>query len=73
MAKKRVLIISVKAGAGHIRAAEAVRKAFMNLAKDPKGLEIIQRIYNHEGYAPAQDSDYNEVRTYLERKDQWSF
>lgn len=28
MAKKKVLIISVKAGAGHIRAAEAVRKVF---------------------------------------------
>jgi phosphonate transport system substrate-binding protein len=52
---------------------EEVRQAFINLAKDAKGLEIIQKIYNHEGYAPAQDSDYNGVRTYLERKDQWSF
>jgi phosphonate transport system substrate-binding protein len=52
---------------------EKVRKAFINLAKDPKGLEIIQKIYNHEGYAPAKDSDYNEVRTYLERKESWSF
>ncbi len=52
---------------------EEVRQAFINLAKDPKGLEIIQKIYNHEGYAPAKDSDYNEVRTYLERKESWSF
>lgn len=52
---------------------EKVRDAFINLAKDPKGLEIIQKIYNHEGYAPAKDSDYNEVRTYLERKNSWSF
>jgi len=52
---------------------EAVRQAFINIAKKPEGLEIVRKIYNHEGYAPAQDSDYNEVRTYLERKDQWSF
>ena len=52
---------------------EAVRQAFINIAKKPEGLEIVRKIYNHEGYAPAKDSDYNEVRTYLERKNQWSF
>jgi phosphonate transport system substrate-binding protein len=52
---------------------EAVRQAFINIAKKPEGLEIVRKIYNHEGYAPAQDSDYDEVRTYLERKNQWNF
>ena len=52
---------------------EKVKKAFIAISKDPKGLEIIRGIYNHEGYAEAQDSDYDEVRVYLERKDQWDF
>ncbi len=50
-----------------------VRDAFIAISKDPKGLEIIRGIYNHEGYEAAKDSDYNEVRTYLERKNQWDF
>ncbi|HSV56987.1 MAG TPA: phosphate/phosphite/phosphonate ABC transporter substrate-binding protein [Magnetospirillaceae bacterium] len=52
---------------------EAVRQAFMNMVKDPKGLEIVRRIYNHEGYAPAKDSDYDLVRTYLARQKKWKF
>jgi phosphonate transport system substrate-binding protein len=52
---------------------ERVRQAFMALADDPNGLEIIQRIYNHEGYAPASDEDYNEVRLYLTRMEEWDF
>lgn len=52
---------------------EAVRMAFINMMKDPKGLEIMRKIYNHEGYAPAKDSDYDLVRTYLKRQKQWKF
>jgi len=52
---------------------DAVKQAFLNIAKSEKGLEIIRAIYSHEGYAEAKDSDYDEVRTYLERKDSWSF
>ena len=50
-----------------------IRDAFIALSSDPAGLEIIQRIYNHEGYAPAQDSEYDPVRTYLERSSSWNF
>ncbi len=52
---------------------ERVRQAFIALADDPAGLEIIQRIYNHEGYAPAADSDYDGVRLYLTRMEEWDF
>ncbi len=52
---------------------ERVRQAFMALADDPAGLEIIQRIYNHEGYAPASDGDYDGVRLYLTRMEEWDF
>lgn len=52
---------------------EAVRMAFINMMKDPTGLEIMRKIYNHEGYAPAKDSDYDLVRTYLKRQKQWKF
>ena len=52
---------------------ERVRQAFIALSKDPAGLEIIQRIYNHEGYAPAADPDYDEVRLYLKRMSEWDF
>lgn len=52
---------------------DAVRNAFINMVKKPEGLLIMQKIYNHEGYAPAADADYNLVRTYLTRQKQWKF
>lgn len=52
---------------------QKVKDAFIAISKDPKGLEIVRGIYNHEGYAEAKDSDYDEVRTYLERKNEWDF
>ena len=52
---------------------ERVRQAFIALSQDPAGLEIIRRIYNHEGYAPAVDSDYDGVRVYLQRMEEWDF
>jgi len=52
---------------------EKVKQAFLNIAASEEGLTIIRDIYSHEGYAEAKDSDYEEVRTYLERKDSWSF
>lgn len=52
---------------------EAVKQAFLNIAASESGLEIIRAIYSHEGYATAIDSDYDEVRTYLERQKEWSF
>ncbi len=50
---------------------EDIKKAFMAIAESEEGLEIVRAIYSHEGYAEAKDSDYDEVRTYLERKDEW--
>jgi phosphonate transport system substrate-binding protein len=52
---------------------ERIRLAFINMVKKPEGLLIMQKIYNHEGYAPAKDSDYDLVRTYLTRQKQWKF
>ena len=52
---------------------QRVADAFLEMVKEPAGLEIMQRIYNHEGYTPVQDSDYNLVRTYLARSQTWSF
>jgi phosphonate transport system substrate-binding protein len=52
---------------------ERIRLAFINMVKQPEGLLIMQKIYNHEGYAPAKDSDYDLVRTYLSRQKQWKF
>lgn len=52
---------------------ERIRLAFINMVKKPEGLLIMQKIYNHEGYAPAKDSDYDQVRTYLTRQKQWKF
>ena len=51
----------------------AIRQAFLAMVKDPAGLAIMQKIYNHEGYAPAKDADYDLVRTYLKRQKQWKF
>ncbi|MBN2851523.1 MAG: phosphate/phosphite/phosphonate ABC transporter substrate-binding protein [Clostridia bacterium] len=50
-----------------------VKEAFINIAKTEEGLAIVRGIYSHEGYAEAKDSDYDEVRTYLERQKSWNF
>jgi phosphonate transport system substrate-binding protein len=50
---------------------KAVKDAFLAISESEEGVAIVRAIYNHEGYAEAQDSDYDEVRTYLERKNQW--
>ena len=39
-------------------------KAFQNIAKSKKGHAIISSVYQHEGYVPAKDSDFNTVRKY---------
>jgi phosphonate transport system substrate-binding protein len=50
---------------------EDIKAAFLAISESEEGLAIIRAIYNHEGYEEAKDSDYDEVRTYLERKDSW--
>jgi phosphonate transport system substrate-binding protein len=52
---------------------EQVRQAFIAIVADPVGFEILQKIYNHFGYAPATDSDYDGVRVYLKRMQEWDF
>lgn len=52
---------------------DKVKQAFINIASSEEGLEIVRAIYSHEGYAEATDSEYDTVREYLARKDEWSF
>ncbi len=52
---------------------DKVKAAFLAIAASDKGHEIIKAIYSHEGYAEASDADYEVVKEYLARKDQWSF
>jgi phosphonate transport system substrate-binding protein len=48
-----------------------IKQAFISIAESEEGLEIVRAIYSHEGYAEAKDSEYDQVRTYLKRKDEW--
>lgn len=52
---------------------EDIKQAFINIAESEEGLEIIRAVYNHEGYAEATDDEYDIVRTYLERQEEWIF
>jgi phosphonate transport system substrate-binding protein len=52
---------------------EKVKQAFINIASTEAGRAIIRAVYNHEGYAEALDSEYDIVRTYLERQEDWTF
>ncbi|XFA98922.1 phosphate/phosphite/phosphonate ABC transporter substrate-binding protein [Candidatus Izemoplasma sp. B36] len=50
-----------------------ITQAFLDIAASEDGLAIIRAVYNHEGYAEAEDSEYDIVRTYLERQENWTF
>ena len=52
---------------------QKVADAFMAIAASEEGLEIIRAIYSHEGYAPVTDAEYDQVREYLARQDEWTF
>ncbi|MGE0090907.1 MAG: phosphate/phosphite/phosphonate ABC transporter substrate-binding protein [Bacteroidales bacterium] len=52
---------------------QKVKDAFIAIAQTEEGLAIIRAVYNHEGYAVAVDSEYDIVRTYLERQEDWTF
>ncbi|WEV51003.1 phosphate/phosphite/phosphonate ABC transporter substrate-binding protein [Lactobacillus sp. ESL0731] len=43
---------------------EKLSKAFIAISKSKEGKKIIESVYNHEGYAPAKDSDYDIIRQY---------
>jgi phosphonate transport system substrate-binding protein len=46
---------------------EKITDAFINIGKDPEGLEIIRDVYTHEGYVKSDDSNFEVVRQYAEK------
>jgi phosphonate transport system substrate-binding protein len=44
-----------------------IQEAFINIAKDEKGKQIVKDIYSHEGYAKSKDSNFDIVREYGEK------
>ncbi|MFP7492697.1 phosphate/phosphite/phosphonate ABC transporter substrate-binding protein [Terribacillus saccharophilus] len=48
---------------------EKITDAFINIGKDPEGLEIIRDVYTHEGYVKSDDSNFEVVREYAEKFD----
>lgn len=46
---------------------KAVKDAFLAIAADPEGHEIISSLYSHQGYAEAKQSVYDTVREYTKR------
>ncbi|MGB3413959.1 MAG: phosphate/phosphite/phosphonate ABC transporter substrate-binding protein [Microbacteriaceae bacterium] len=46
---------------------EQVRAAFLAIAADPAGLEIVSKLYSHMGYVESNDSDFNIVREYTKK------
>jgi phosphonate transport system substrate-binding protein len=52
---------------------DRIQQAFLDIAADPDGLAIVDAIYSHKGYAIATDDEYDIVRTYLQRQEDWDF
>ena len=52
---------------------EKIQDAFLAIAADADKIAVMDAIYSHKGYALAVDSDYDIVRTYLERQEDWDF
>jgi phosphonate transport system substrate-binding protein len=52
---------------------ERIQEAFLAIAEDPEKIAVMDRIYSHKGYAVAVDSEYDIVRTYLQRQEDWDF
>lgn len=52
---------------------QRIKEAFLAISEDPEQIAVMTAIYNHLGYAVAVDSEYDVVRTYLERQESWSF
>ncbi|MBN2504202.1 MAG: phosphate/phosphite/phosphonate ABC transporter substrate-binding protein [Bacilli bacterium] len=50
---------------------QAVKDAFLAIAASEASRAIVRAIYEHEGYAEATDEEYDIVRTYLERQEEW--
>ncbi|OMD42527.1 phosphate/phosphite/phosphonate ABC transporter substrate-binding protein [Paenibacillus odorifer] len=43
---------------------EKIQQAFIDIAADKEGHEIVKEIYSHEGYVKSQDSNFDIVREY---------
>lgn len=41
---------------------ERIQEVFLNMNDDPEMLEVLENVYNWEGFAPAESSDYDVVR-----------
>lgn len=52
---------------------QAIQDAFIAISQDPEKIAVMTAIYNHLGYATAEDSEYDIVRTYLDRQEEWEF
>lgn len=52
---------------------QRIKDAFIAISEDPEKIAVMTAIYNHLGYAVAVDSEYDVVRTYLERQEEWEF
>ncbi|HZK10313.1 MAG TPA: phosphate/phosphite/phosphonate ABC transporter substrate-binding protein [Clostridia bacterium] len=52
---------------------DRIADAFLSIVDEEEGLEVFRLIYEWEGFAKAQDSDYDIVRTYLQRQEEWDF
>ena len=50
---------------------EKIKDAFINIAATEEGKEIVRAIYTHEGYAEARDADFDTIREYLQRQENW--
>jgi len=52
---------------------DKIKQAFLDITEVEAEITIMRDVYSHEGYAEAIDSDYDKVREYIARKDEWSF
>lgn len=46
---------------------QRIKDAFLAIAEDPEGHEIVSSLYSHEGYAEADQAAYDIVRDYTQR------
>lgn len=50
---------------------EKIKNAFIAIAETEEGRQIVRDIYSHEGYAEATDADFDTIREYLKRQEEW--
>ncbi len=50
-----------------------ITQAFLDFSLNPDHIAIVDAIYSHKGYAAATDEEYDIVRTYLQRQEDWDF